>query len=195
MLRQLRSAVVAIVVFTVLLGLAYPLAMTGVAQLLWSHEANGSQVDRDGRAVGSLLIGQDFAGQSRYFQSRPSASAYDPAQTAASNLGPNSAGLRDEIQVRLATFVRRERPYDRGLTAALVPPDAVTASGSGVDPDISLADARIQAHRVAAVRHLQLDSVLRLITDDADSSAGGLFGPATVNVLALNLALDAGRAR
>ncbi len=194
MLRQLRSAAIAVVVFTVLLGLAYPLAITGLAQLFWRHEANGSQVYRGGRLVGSLLMGQGFAGESRYFQSRPSASGYEPTLVAASNLGPNSARLSHDIRTRLSAFVRSEGVYDRGLTAASVPPDAVTASGSGVDPDISVADARIQAHRVAAVRHLALDTVLNLIASHTDGSPGGLFGPGSVNVLALNLALDAERA-
>ncbi len=194
MLRQLRSAVLALILFSVLLGLAYPLAITGIGQLLWRHQANGSRVSLHGRVVGSALIAQEFAGEPRYFQSRPSASAYDPAHTAASNLGPNSARLRDEIQARLAAFLRRERPYDRGLTAAAVPADAVTASASGVDPDISVANALIQAHRVAAVRGLPLRAVVRLIPKSTQSSVGGLFGPARVNVLALNLALSAGQA-
>ena len=191
MLRQLRSAVVAVVLLSALLGLAYPLAITGVAQVLWSHQANGSQVHQRGRVVGSSLIGQSFASDPAYFQSRPSASGYNPAQTAASNLGPNSAQLRDQIRGRVAAYLRRERPYDPGLTAATVPADAVTASGSGVDPNISVANARIQAHRIAAVRHLPLPVVLRLIAEHTNSSAAGLFGPDAVNVLAVNLALDA----
>ena len=190
MLGQLRSSVLAVVVLTVLLGLGYPLVITGVSQVLWSHQANGSKVQLDGRTVGSSLIGQDFAGDPAYFQSRPSASGYNPANTAASNLGPNSARLSDEIRVRLQAYLRRERPYDPGLTVSEVPADAITASGSGVDPDISVADARIQAHRVAAVRHLRLASVLRIVSAHTDSSVVGLFGPDAVNVLAVNLALD-----
>lgn len=195
MLRQVRSAVLALLVFTLLLGLAYPLAITGVGQLLWPHQANGSRVREHGRLVGSSLIGQSFDGQPRYFQSRPSAAAYDPAHTAASNLGPNEAALAAELRARLSAYLRRERPYDPGLTAAAVPADAVTASGSGVDPAISLANARIQAHRVAAVRGLPLSAVLRLIATHTQGAAGGLFGPGGVNVLALNLALDSVRAR
>jgi len=195
MLRQLRSAVVAVIVLTALLGLAYPLTITGVSQLLFSHEANGSRVDRHGRTVGSLLIGQSFAGDPGYFQSRPSASGEDPARTAASNLGPNSARLRDEIRGRVAAYVRCERPYDPAVTAAAVPADAVTASGSGVDPDISTANARIQAHRVAAIRHVPLAVVLHLVAEHTSSSAGGLFEAGAVNVLGLNLALDAERMR
>ena len=191
MLRQFRSAVIAVLALTVLLGLAYPLAVTGLGQVLWAYQANGSQVRADGRTVGSALIGQDFRGISKYFQGRPSASGDDPAQTAASNLGPNSRQLADDIRARMAAYLRRERPYDPGLAAAAVPADAVTASGSGVDPDISVADADIQAHRVAAVRHLPLNTVLALVTAHTDSSAAGLFGSDAVNVLALNLALDA----
>lgn len=190
MLRQLRSAVLALVVFTALLGLAYPLAITGLGQLLWSHQANGSRVSVHGRLVGSSLIGQDFAGQLGDFQSRPSAAGYDPARTAASNLGPNEATLADALRARLAAYLRRERPYDPGLTAAAVPADAVTASASGVDPAISLANARIQAHRVAAARGLPLARVQALVAAHTEDAAGGLFGPGAVNVLALNLALD-----
>lgn len=190
MLGQLRSSLVAVVVFTVLLGLVYPLAITGLAQTLWQHQANGSRVEQGGRLVGSRLIGQEFGGAARYFQSRPSASAYAPAATAASNLGPNSAALASDIRLRLRGFLRREEPYDRGLTAAAVPADAVTASASGVDPDISMANAAIQAHRVAAVRGLPLARVMRLVAEHTDG-LGGLFGSVSVNVLALNLALDA----
>jgi len=190
MLRQLRSCVLALVIFVVLLGLAYPLAITGAGQLLWPHQANGSRVERDGRLIGSALIGQSFDGLARYFQSRPSASAYNAADAAASNLGPNSARLSEQLRARLAVYLQRERAYDPGLTAAEVPADAVTASASGVDPDISAANALIQAHRVAAVRRLPIATVVRLISQSTHSSAGGLFGPAAVDVLTLNLALD-----
>ncbi len=195
MLRQLRSAVLAVILFTALLGLAYPLAITGLGQVLWPHQANGSRIEQHGRLVGSSLIGQDFRGDGRYFQSRPSATAYDLAATAASNLGPNSARLASEIRSRLSAFLRRERLYDPGLTAPAVPADAVTASGSGVDPDVSIANAAIQAHRVAAVRGLPLARVMRLIAEHTDGLSGGLFGPVSVNVLLLNLALDAVHAR
>lgn len=194
MLRQLRSSLLAVLVLTLLLGLAYPLVITGLAQVLWPHQANGSRVERHGRTVGSLLIGQDFGGDPRYFQSRPSATADNPAVTAASNLGPNSARLSLEISSRLRAFLRREQPYDPGLTSASVPADAVTASGSGVDPEISMANAAIQAHRIAAVRGLLLAAVMNLVAAHTDGLAGGLFGPISVNVLALNLALDAARA-
>ncbi len=191
MLRQLRSALLAVVAFTVLLGLAYPLAITGVAQVLWAHQANGSRVEQGGRLVGSLLVGQDFRGDARYFQGRPSTNGDDAADPAASNLGPNSARLAAQLRARLTAYLRREAPYDRGLTSAAVPADAVTASGSGVDPDISVPNAAIQAHRVAAVRGLPLAEVMRLVAAHTEGAAGGLFGPSSVNVLALNLALDA----
>jgi len=193
MLRQLRSSLLAVIVLTALLGLVYPLAITGLAQVLWPHQANGSRVEQHGRLVGSTLIGQDFRSEPRYFHSRPSASAEDPAATAASNLGPNSASLSLQIRSRLKAFLGREGPYDPGLTAAMVPADAVTSSGSGVDPDISMANAAIQAHRVAAVRGLPLAAVMRLVAAHTDGTSGGLFGPVSVNVLALNLALNAAR--
>ncbi|MGO9754864.1 MAG: potassium-transporting ATPase subunit KdpC [Solirubrobacteraceae bacterium] len=192
MLRQLKASVLAVIVLTLLLGLAYPLAITGLAQVLWPHQANGSRVELHGRPVGSLLIGQSFLGDTRYFQSRPSATGDDAADTAASNLGPSSARLAAEIRSRLEAYLRRERPYDPGLTATEVPADAVTASGSGVDPDISMANAEIQAHRVAAARGLPLSVVMRLISEHTDglTGVGGVFGPRSVNVLALSLALD-----
>jgi K+-transporting ATPase ATPase C chain len=195
MLRQLRSSLLAVIVLIVLLGLAYPLAITGLAQVFWPQQANGSRVELEGRLVGSLLIGQDFRGNPRYFQSRPSASADDPAVTEASNLGPNSVTLSLEVRSRLRAFLRREGPYDPGLTAAAVPADAVTASGSGVDPDISTANAAIQAHRVAAVLGLSLTEVMRLVAEHTHGPTGGLFGPSSVNVLALNLALEETHAR
>jgi potassium-transporting ATPase KdpC subunit len=195
MLRQLRSALIAVVVLTVVLGLAYPLVITGLAQVLWPHQASGSQLERHGRVIGSSLIGQDFRGDPRYFQSRPSASGQDPAVTAASNLGPNSARLAGDIRARVRAYLNREGPYDPGLTAVEVPVDAVTTSGSGVDPDISLANATIQAHRIAAVRRLPPALVRTLIAEHEDGLPGGVFGPVSVNVLELNLALDSARGR
>ncbi len=190
MLRQVRSALLAVLVLTLLLGVAYPLALTGAAQLLWPHQANGSLIEVHGQVVGSALIAQSFAGDPAYLQSRPSVSGYDPAATQASNLGPNSAALARELRARLDAYLRRERPYDPGLTAAAVPADAVTASGSGVDPEISVANARIQAFRVAAVRRVALSLVLRVIAAHTQRSVAGLFGPGAVNVLAANVALD-----
>ena len=172
MMRQLRSALLAVIVLTVLLGLAYPLAITGVAQVLWPHQANGSRVEEHGRLVGSLLIGQDFRGDPRYFQSRPSATADIARSPRRRTSGPTPPGCRCEVRTRLDAFLRRERPYDPGLRVATVPADAVTASGSGVDPDISTANAAIQAHRVAAVSGLALAIVLRLVAEHTEALPG-----------------------
>jgi K+-transporting ATPase ATPase C chain len=188
--RDFTSSVLAIVVLTVLLGLVYPLVFTGVAQVLFPGNSNGSKVSVDGKVVGSSLIGQDFHGEAKYFQERPSQSGYDPSVTFFSNAGPNSKDAEKFFATHLANYVKRERPYDASLTAAQVPVDAVTTSASGVDPDISPANADIQAHRVAAIRHLPLSEVQKLIDDNTDGRALGVFGEPGVNVLELNLALD-----
>jgi potassium-transporting ATPase KdpC subunit len=191
MRRDLISSVLAIVVLTIGLGLIYPLAVTGVAQVAFHGRANGSKIERDGKLVGSRLIAQDFKRNPRYFQSRPStATDYNPAGSAFTNLGPNSKTARDTFAKSLAKYLALERPYDPGLTAAKVPADAVTSSGSGVDPHISTANAAIQAHRIAAVRHLPLARVNELIDANTDGRALGVLGEPGVNVLELNLALD-----
>jgi K+-transporting ATPase ATPase C chain len=191
MRRDLLSAALAIVVLTVLLGVVYPLVVTGLAQTAFPGRANGSQLQRDGRTVGSRLIAQDFRGEKRYFQSRPSAqTSYSASATAFTNLGPNSAKARDAFAANLKGYLARERPYDAGLVAGGVPVDAVTSSASGVDPHISPANAAIQARRIAAVRHLALGVVAKLIEKDTDGRFLGLLGEPGVNVLALNLALD-----
>jgi K+-transporting ATPase ATPase C chain len=189
MRRDLTSSVLAIVVFTLLLGLAYPLLTTGVAQVLWPGKADGSQVERDGRVVGSRLIGQQFRGP-RYFHSRPSATDYSANVTFFNNLGPNSRELSDLFKKNLATYLRRERPFNPGLRAADVPPDAVQTTASGVDPHISQANARIQARRVSEERGLPLERVVRLVDRNTDGRALGVLGEPGVNVLELNLALD-----
>jgi K+-transporting ATPase ATPase C chain len=190
MRRDLINSALAILVFTVLLGLVYPLATTGVAQVLWPGKADGSQIQRDARVVGSRLIGQDFKGRPRYFQSRPSATGYDPAATFFNNLGPNSRELERQFRKNLAAYLRRERPYDARLSRGDVPPDAVQTTASGVDPHISQANARIQAHRVAKVRGLRLGRVQQLIDANTDGRGLGVLGEPGVNVLELNLALD-----
>jgi potassium-transporting ATPase KdpC subunit len=187
--KDLTTAAIALVFFTLLLGIAYPLATTGVAQVLFPGAADGSRVEVDGNVVGSELIGQDFKGQPRYFQSRPSATEYSANVTYFNNLGPNSEELSELLAEELDTYLAREGRYDKGLTAAEVPVDAVTTSASGVDPHISEANARIQAHRVAVVRGLSLDRVLELV-DEHTEGRFLLFGEAGVNVLALNIALD-----
>jgi K+-transporting ATPase ATPase C chain len=190
MIRELKTAAIAALALMIVLGLAYPLAMTGASQLLFPNEADGSVIKRDGMAVGSRLIGQDFAGNPGYFQSRPSVTDYNPSATFFNNQGPNQKKLADQLKGYLDDYLKRERPFTAGLTAAQVPPDAVTTSASGVDPDISEANARIQANRVARERHLPLKRVLELVDGAASRPLLGLAGPKSINVLELNLALD-----
>src|SRR3954468_16365527 len=192
--KDLTTAAVAIVFLTALLGVAYPLVTTGAAQLAFPDASDGSKVDVNGKVVGSKLIGQDFHGLPRYFQSRPSATEYSGDVTFFNNLGPNSRELSDFFAEQLAAYLKRERPYDPGLRAADVPVDAVTTSASGVDPHISLANARIQARRVAAVRDLPLARVLDAVDEHTAGRFLGLFGEAGVNVLELNIDLDQGGA-
>ena len=193
MRKDLISSLVAIVALTVMFGLAYPLVVTGVSQVVFPGRADGSQVKKDGKVVGSRLIGQDFSKDQSLFQSRPSPTDYNPAGTAFSNLGPNSKDLKDAIVKNAAAYLKRERPYNRGLTKAGIPPDAVQTSASGVDPQISVANARIQAGRVAARNRLPKAKVLALVKDNTDNRSLGLFGEPGVNVLDLNLALQEAR--
>jgi K+-transporting ATPase ATPase C chain len=188
--KDLITASIAIVLLTLVLGIAYPLLTTGVSQVLFSHAANGSRIEVEGRLVGSELIGQDFRGLPRYFQGRPSATEYSGDVTYFNNLGPNDKELSEFFEEELKTYLRREKRHDPGLTATDVPVDAVTTSASGVDPQISEANARIQAHRVAAVRGLPLARVLDLIGEHTDGRFLGVFGEPGVNVLQLNLSLD-----
>lgn len=194
-MRALRSdllaSLIAIVVFTAVLGLGYPLLVTGVAQVAFPGAADGSLVhDASGRTIGSRLLGQDFGGDRRYFQSRPSQSDYSASATFFSNAGPNGADTRAAIATAARAYLERERPYDPALTRAAIPPDAVQTSASGVDPHISPANARIQARRVAAARRLPLARVEQLIDAHTDGRGLGLFGEPGVNALELNLALD-----
>jgi K+-transporting ATPase ATPase C chain len=190
MRRDLVTSLLAVVVLTVFLGLVYPLAITGVSQVLFPGKANGSKVSVDGRVVGSSLIGQDFKGRPGYFQPRPSATGYSGNVTYFGNAGPNSVEAREEVRENLASYVAFEKPYDKSLSKDRVPVDAVTQSASGVDPHISVANARIQAHRIAAVRRLPLSQVEDLISANTDGRSLGLFGEPGVNVLELNIALD-----
>jgi K+-transporting ATPase ATPase C chain len=190
MRKDLTASITAIVLTTLVLGLVYPLLTTGVAQLLFPNKADGSQVERDGKVVGSRLIGQDFKGDRRFFQSRPSATQYNPAGTFFDNLGPNNRELAGLFEKNLAAYLKRERPYNPGLRRADVPVDAVTTSASGVDPHISQANAEIQAQRVAEVRGLELERVQELIDVNTDNRGLGLLGEPGVNVLELNLALE-----
>jgi potassium-transporting ATPase KdpC subunit len=188
--KDLTTAAIAVVFLTLVLGVAYPLITTGVAQLVFPNRSNGSKVEVDGKVVGSTLIGQGFRDLPRYFQSRPSATEYSASVTFFNNLGPNSQELSDFFAKQLAAYLKRERPYEPGLSAAEVPVDAITTSASGVDPHISEANARIQAHRVAGVRGLSLQPVLNLVGKYTDGRFLSLFGEPGVNVLRLNLALD-----
>lgn len=191
MLKELRVAIVAIAAFTMLLGLGYPLAMTAVGQTVFPSRADGSLVQRDGRVVGSTLIGQDHDGDRAFFQGRPSVTGYAPSATYFNNLGPNSQALADQLKEHVAAYLEREGPTSPGLTAARIPSDAVTTSASGVDPHISVANAEIQARRVAAARRLPVDAVLDLVEDHTDRAFLGFAGEDGVNVLELNLALEA----
>ena len=193
--KDLTTAAVAIAFFTLLLGIAYPLLTTGVAQVLFPGAADGSKLEVGGKIVGSELIGQDFRGLPRYFQSRPSATEYSANVTYFNNLGPNNKELSEFFAEQLDGYLKLERPFNPGLAAADVPADAVTTSASGVDPHISEANARIQAHRVAAVRDLPLDRVEDLIEENTEGRFLALFGEPGVNVLRLNLALDEETAR
>jgi K+-transporting ATPase ATPase C chain len=203
--KELLTAAIAILVFTVVLGVAYPLVMTGIAQVAFPSKADGSQVKVDGKVLGSRLIGKAFVLDTgkkdsdgnpitrpdpRYFQPRPSQTDYSATGTFFSNRGPNSAVGRFFFRDQLAAYMALEGRYDPGLTKAKVPVDAVTTSGSGVDPHISRANAGIQAHRIAAVRHLPLDRVNKLIAANTDGRFLGVIGEPGVNVLELNLALD-----
>ena len=186
--RQLVPAVLMLAVFTVLTGVAYPLAVTGAARLFFADESAGSLVRRDGRVVGSSLIGQPFAAPGN-FHPRPSAAGdgYDAAASSGTNLGPTNPDLLAAVAERVAAY-RREN----GLPAdAAVPVDAVTASASGLDPHISVANARLQAPRVARARRLAVDRVLSLVDRHTEARALGFLGEPGVNVLRLNLALDA----
>ena len=190
MRRDITASLLAIVVFTLMLGLAYPLLTTGVAQVLWPNKADGSRVELDGEVVGSRLIGQDFRGRPRYFQSRPSATKYSGDVTFFNNLGPNSKELRDLFAENLAGYLERERPFNPGLAPRDVPPDAVQTAASGVDPHISEANANLQARRVAEARGLAIGRVRELVDEHTDGRSLGVLGEPGVNVLELNLALD-----
>jgi potassium-transporting ATPase KdpC subunit len=187
--KDLTTGIIAIVVMTVVLGLAYPLAITGISQVFFSGPANGSKVSVDGKVVGSHLIGQEFKGKA-WFHSRPSATEYSGNVTFFGNQGPNSVETREEIREELKAYVQLNKPYDHSLTREDIPVDAVTQSASGVDPDISEANALIQAHRIAAVRHLSLSKVEELISQNTDGRSLGVLGEPGVNVLELNIALD-----
>lgn len=212
MKRDLITSAIGILVLTLLLGLVYPLFITGVGQVAFPGNADGQQVKVNGRVVGSKIIGQSFTEpvlkngkpeevkgvvvtkpDVRYFQSRPSATEggeYNAAASTFSNRGPNSKLTEEDDAANLKAYLELNKPYDPGLTASRVPVDAVNTSASNLDPEISQANARIQAHRVAAVRHLSLQTVDGLIARYTSGRGLGFSGEPGVNVLELNLALD-----
>jgi K+-transporting ATPase ATPase C chain len=177
-----------VVVTTILLGVVYPLAVTGISQLLFHDKAEGSLVERDGEVVGSRWIGQNFT-KPEYFHPRPSAAGengYDGSLSYASNYGPTNEEFLTAVAARIAAY----REENNMAADEKVPVDAVTTSGSGLDPHISVANARIQAPRVAEARSMSVDDVLALVDDRTDERALGFLGEPGVNVLLLNLALD-----
>lgn len=187
LMRQLRPAAVALVAFTVIFGVAYPLVALGIGQVAFDDEANGSLIEVDGRVVGSELMGQGFAAP-EYFHPRPSAAGtgYDGAASSGSNLGPTNPDYLAIVEERVVAYRQTNGLADE----VPVPADAVTASGSGLDPHISIANAQLQAPRVAETRGMALDEVLASIAEHIDDRPLGVLGDSGVNVLQLNLALD-----
>jgi K+-transporting ATPase ATPase C chain len=201
MLREIRPAIVLVVALTVITGLVYPLAMTGIAGVIFPYKAQGSVIERDGKVVGSELIGQEFTSD-KYFHGRPSATTapdpndstktvpapYNAANSGGSNLGPTNKALIERVQGDVDKL-KQENP------SAPVPIDLVTTTGSGLDPDISPAAALFQVPRVAKARSLPEEQVRKLVDDNTEGRMLGLLGEPRVNVLALNLALDRAAAR
>ena len=201
MLREIRPAILILVLLTLITGLAYPLAMTAIAGVIFPKQAQGSLIERDGKVIGSSLIGQEFTSD-KYFHGRPSATTapdpadssktvaapYNAANSGGSNLGPTSKALNDRMKEDVEKL-RAENPD------ASVPVDLVTTSASGLDPDISPAAALFQVPRVARARNMPEDRVRQLVTENTSGRLVGLLGEPRVNVLALNLALDAAAGR
>jgi potassium-transporting ATPase KdpC subunit len=212
MKRDIITSAIGILVLTLIFGIVYPLVVTGISQVAFPGNANAQKLYVNGKLVGSKIIGQQFADQvvkngkpqvdkngnpvtnpdSRYFQTRPSATVPpdNAAATTFSNLGPNNVATKTAIAANISAYLALEKPYNPGLTVARVPVDAADNSASGIDPDISPANAGIQAHRVAAVRHLSLSRVMALVSKYTHGRGLGFSGEPGVNVLQLNLALD-----
>jgi K+-transporting ATPase ATPase C chain len=187
MLNELKPAILITILFTVLTGILYPLAVTGAAQALFHRQANGSLIEVNGQAVGSELIGQNFT-KPEYFHPRPSAAGmngYDPTASGGSNLGPTNPALADRLTKDAAQF-RKDNPDFSGP----IPADAITTSGSGLDPEISPANAEAQASRVAGARNAPRAEVESLVAANTSQRQLGILGEPRVNVLALNMALD-----
>ena len=196
MLREIRPAIVLIITLTLITGVAYPFAITGIAQVLFPYQAQGSLVEQDGKVVGSALIGQEFTSEG-YFHGRPSATTapdpadstktvpapYNAANSGGSNLGPTSKSLLERVQGDIEKL-KQENPSTQ------IPTDLVTTSGSGLDPHISPEAAQFQVPRVAKARNLPENRVLQLVAENTSGRFAGLLGEPHVNVLALNLALD-----
>jgi len=190
-MRNLVRSVIAIVVLTAVFGFGYPALMTGIAAVAFPSQAGGSLIKVNGKVVGSRLAAQSFTSP-RYFHERPSATApaYNAAATTFANLGPTSPVLAKNVKAAVKSILALEGPYNPGLTVHDIPVDAVTTSASGIDPDISLAYAKLQSRRIAAVRKLPLATVDTLIKKHTDGRSLGFFGEPGVNVLELNVALD-----
>ena len=196
MLREIRPAIVVLVALTLITGLVYPLAMTGIAKVILPRQAEGSLIERDGKVIGSTLIGQEFKSD-KYFHGRPSATSapdpndatktvpapYNAANSGGSNLGPSNKALIDRVQADIDAL-KKENPSEP------VPIDLVTTSGSGLDPDISPEAAYFQVPRVAKVRNLPEERVRQLVNEHIQERFLGILGEARVNVLQLNIALD-----
>jgi K+-transporting ATPase ATPase C chain len=188
--KYVWTAIRMTIVTAVIAGIIYPLAMTGIAQVVFPGKADGSLVKKNGVVIGSSLIAQNFTA-AKYFWPRPSAAGngYNAMDSSFSNLGPTNRNLADRVQ----TAVKADIAADPGLTFGNVPIDMVTTSGSGLDPDITIANARAQAPRVAAARGVSVSAVLALVARHTAGRQLGLLGEPVVNVLQLNLALDAGQ--
>ncbi|WP_342727463.1 K(+)-transporting ATPase subunit C [Bradyrhizobium sp. B097] len=201
MLREIRPAILVLVLLTAITGLAYPLAITGIAGVIFPKQAQGSLIEKDGKVIGSALIGQEFK-EDKYFHGRPSATVapdpndstktvpapYNAANSGGSNLGPTSKALNDRVKEDVEKL-KAENP------TASVPVDLVTTSASGLDPDISPDAALFQVPRVAKARSMSEDAVRELVTQNTQGRFAGIVGEPRVNVLALNLALDAAKAK